>query len=237
MDQKRLPSVAIGIPCGPTVPWQTAVSLARTARFAAQHGIALDMCITAGGSVVSEARNLVLNSFLRTKAETLFWIDSDIEWAVTDFVTLLQWAFTVDVVCAAYPAKTPTKPFIIKQPDPENVEMNGLGLIKILGTGLGFCAVSRAAIEGLVMRAPRVDIGEERDVPDVFRIDRTTMNGRRTAQGEDMAFFADLREGGYDVWLDPTIQLGHVGNYVYRGDPVAVLGLESHYYPRSSNDA
>jgi hypothetical protein len=82
-----------------------------------------------------------------------------------------------------------------------------------------------------------VDIAGETDVPDVFRLDRVKTNGRRTAQGEDMAFFADLRELGYDVWLDPTIQLGHVGNYVYRGDPVAALGLEDQYYPRSPEHA
>ena len=234
MDQK-VPAIAVGMPCGATVPWQTAMSMARTTRFAAQNGVPLDLCVTAGGSVVSEARNLVLNSFLRTKADILLWIDSDIEWSVADFSSIVQAAHVVEVVCAAYPVKIPSMPFIVTQPDPENVEVNGLGLVKINGTGLGFCAVSRKVIEKLVARAERVDIGTEKDVADVFRVDRTITDGRRTARGEDMAFFADIRELGYDVWLDPTIKLGHAGNFVFRGDPVVALGLQDIYhYSRSS---
>jgi hypothetical protein len=217
------------MPCGATVPWQTAISLARTARFAAQNGVPLDLCVTAGGSVVSEARNLVLNSFMRTKADILLWIDSDIEWSVFDFVSIVQHAAVVDVVCAAYPVKIPTAPFIVKQPDPDNVEINGLGLVKIDGTGLGFCAVRRTVLEQLVEKATYVDIGTELEVPDVFRVDRTITGGRRTARGEDMAFFADIRDLGHDVWLDPTIQLGHIGNHVYRGDPIAALHIDDFY--------
>jgi hypothetical protein len=224
------------MPCGATVPWQTALSLARTTRFAAQNGVPLDLCVTAGGSVVSEARNLVLNSFMSTKADILLWIDSDIEWSVADFVSITQAAHVVDVVCATYPAKTTSLPFIVKQPDPDSVEVNGLGLVKIDGTGLGFCAVTRKVLEKLVERAGRVDIGLEKDVPDVFRIDRTVTDGRRTARGEDMAFFADVRELGCDVWLDPTIQLGHAGNFVFRGDPVVALGLQDIYHSSRSSE-
>jgi hypothetical protein len=46
--------------------------------------------------------------------------------------------------------------------------------------------------------------------------------GRR---GEDMAFFADLRDLGYTVWLYPNIQLGHIGTKTYRGDLMAAMGL------------
>jgi hypothetical protein len=223
------------MPCGANVPWQTAVSLARTARFAAQNGIPLDLCVTAGGSVVSEARNLVLNSFFRTKADILLWIDSDIEWSVADFVRIVQHATLVDVVCAAYPVKTPGAPFIIKQPDPDDVEINGLGLVKITGIGLGFCAVRRSVLEILASTAWRVDIGDERDVADVFRIDRTVTNGRRVARGEDIAFFDDVTAMGRDVWLDPTIELGHVGNCVYRGDPVSALHLDDYYRTKETD--
>jgi hypothetical protein len=34
--------------------------------------------------------------------------------------------------------------------------------------------------------------------------------------GEDVAFFADVRALGFKVWLDATINLGHVGAKVYR---------------------
>jgi hypothetical protein len=32
-----------------------------------------------------------------------------------------------------------------------------------------------------------------------------------------MAFFADIRELGHKVWLDPAVNLGHVGTKEFRG--------------------
>ncbi|KKM80817.1 hypothetical protein LCGC14_1335930, partial [marine sediment metagenome] len=32
---------------------------------------------------------------------------------------------------------------------------------------------------------------------------------------EDWAFDQRARELGYSIWADPTIKLGHMGNYVY----------------------
>ncbi len=47
----------------------------------------------------------------------------------------------------------------------------------------------------------------------VFRCD--IFNGfRRT---EDMAFFADIRAAGYTVWMDPAIELGHIGEKMWKG--------------------
>jgi hypothetical protein len=35
------------------------------------------------------------------------------------------------------------------------------------------------------------------------------------ARGEDMAFFDDCKALGYQPWLDPEINLGHVGTKVF----------------------
>jgi hypothetical protein len=46
---------------------------------------------------------------------------------------------------------------------------------------------------------------------------------RRSAEerGKDAMFFSDVRALGYkvwiDVWIDPTIKLGHVGPEIYEG--------------------
>ena len=41
------------------------------------------------------------------------------------------------------------------------------------------------------------------------------VSGERT--GEDVFFFNDVRAAGFDVWLDPSIELGHVGEHEWRG--------------------
>jgi len=47
----------------------------------------------------------------------------------------------------------------------------------------------------------------------VFRWD--TVDGKR--RGEDMAFFYDIINLGYDILMDPDVDLGHVGMKEYRG--------------------
>jgi hypothetical protein len=232
-EHLKLPtSISIGMPCGPYIPWQTSMALTRTVRDCALMGVTADMTVIAGSSAVQQARSQTVHQFLtQTDASHLFWIDSDIVWESKDFVKTLALASVFDVVCATYPMKNEARSIVVKHPDLKNFEINKYGLVKIWGVGLGFTVVSRAALEKLVATKPLVyDAAKDNARPDVFRFD--TVPGKHehpNARGEDLAFFADLRELGYDIWLDPRIVLGHVGTHVYRNDPVAALGLTDYY--------
>ena len=62
--------------------------------------------------------------------------------------------------------------------------------------------------------------GEEAQVPRHRRADSASLpmrRGGRLRPREDMAFFSDVRALGYDVCLDPTVTLGHVGAKTYSG--------------------
>jgi hypothetical protein len=43
-------------------------------------------------------------------------------------------------------------------------------------------------------------------------------NGSQLWWGEDYAFSVFARRAGFTIWLDPEIQLGHVGRQVWYGD-------------------
>jgi hypothetical protein len=120
---------------------------------------------------------------------------------------------------------------VILSEDPANPDthtINEYGCIKAGGLGLGFCVMSRAAVEKLAATKKSVfNQGTGEQMIDAFRID--TSDGM--VRGEDMAFFSDLRALGYDIWVDPTISLGHIGYKVYRGDLVKAYGLE-HLFER-----
>jgi hypothetical protein len=60
---------------------------------------------------------------------------------------------------------------------------------------------------------------------DVFRLD--TFKGY--FRGEDMAFFADIREQEFAVWVDPTICVQHIGEKAYAENIVKYLGLDRAY--------
>jgi len=219
------PRVVIGMPVGSgSIPWPTAVSLMSTIRVLDREKIPVRIEAPMGSSIVQWARSAVAESFLKSDFTHLFWIDSDIVWSPNDFVRLLGFGAALDVVCATYPLKKEPEGYLVNllRDENGNLTVNGLGCIKIASLGLGFTLVKRAVIEKLSAASPRVrDSLNKFEYADIFRVD--THNGG--PRGEDVAFFADVRELGYDVWLDPSINLGHVGPKIYRGNVIDALGL------------
>lgn len=225
MSEFKPPKVMIGMPIGSgSLPWPTAASLIGTVRVCDKEGVPVKVEAPMGCSVVQWARSVVVEAFLKSDCTHLFWVDSDIVWTPDDFFRLLGFGATLDVVGAAYPIKAEPGGFIIKLfGEPGQRHVNGLGCVKILGMGIGFTLMKRAVVEKVAATKERVrDAVNGAEYADVFRVDRANGGPR----GEDLAFFADARKLGFDVWLDPSIQLGHVGSKVYRGDVLAALGLQ-----------
>jgi len=74
----------------------------------------------------------------------------------------------------------------------------------------------------MTAKAPVRDHGiNNKAFPDVFRFDRIGPRGNK--RGEDFTFFADVRELGYVPRLDPSIEIGHLGDKLYTGRVSDVL--------------
>lgn len=221
------PSVMIGMPVGNgSVPWPTAVSLMSTTKVCVSQKIPLRVEGPVGCSVVTWARNVIVANFLKSDATHLFWIDSDIAWAPNDFLRLLGAACgPYDIIGATYALKTEPPQVIINHPDPNAVEVNGHGNVRVRSLALGFTVVKREVIEKLADGVPQIII-QGIACPDVFRL------GRRddgNAVGEDIAFFDDAAAlGGYKAWLDPSVKLDHIGMKAYRSDAINALGLDEY---------
>ncbi len=204
--------VMIGMPCKGDMPPQTVMSLVKSVSFCASRGVQVDFTVEICG-VVEIGRDEVIDDFLRSPNHKLFWIDSDMVWEPEDFVRLVALSTKVDVVGAAYPAKVEGKTTFYAAYD-ANPKREDYGLMEIKGLGLGFTIMDRSVIEQLAAKAPRVrNQLTGTDVAGVFRVD--VINGERRT--EDMAFFADIRDLGHKIWLDPTIELGHMGPRMWRG--------------------
>jgi hypothetical protein len=206
--------VMIGIPCGPQLPWQTVQSLVETVVLLKEKDIPFELTMVAGSSIIESARTKVANKFLQSRCNRMFMIDSDVTWEAKSFVKLLALSVHMPVVCGAYPAKMDPCTFLMGPTATKTVTMNEWGCLPIDGMGLGFCVVQRDVIDELARYAPKLTFHDEpAPVAHIFRCDQ--ING--AFRGEDMAFFADVNNAGYKVYLDPTITLGHVGTKVYSG--------------------
>jgi hypothetical protein len=177
------------------------------------------MVITyAGESVVSQARNVIADIFLKdTKAEYLFWIDSDIEWQTRDFIRIA--GIGLDIVGAVYPVKGDPPRFMLEA---TSLVRDNDGLITVLGMGLGFTCVSRKVLITLARKAPTVQSGSPNgEVRSVKRI----FHGAKD-MGEDKNFFRDAINAEFEVKMCPDVILGHIGTKVYYGSFEEVLKHE-----------
>ena len=216
--------VMVGIPAGRDLPVLTVKSLMGTQQLCRDRQVPFQLGMVAGSAVVQWARDEVVDLFIKSDATRLFWIDSDMVWEPEQFMRLLALSQYRDVICGSYPAKKDQPTFYVNFDEEAGLVQGEYGLLEINGIGLGFTVMHRRVVEQLVAGAERVrDDVTHRDLAAVFRIGRTP-DGRR--QGEDMAFFQDIRGLGHKIWLDPTIDLGHVGSKTYTGSIRDALALK-----------
>lgn len=203
--------VMLAMPCGPQVPWQTMMSLTDTCLELHRRGIQFRIKIVSGCSLVDRARTKIVHEFLKTDADRLFMLDSDMVWTPADALRLLALSTQMKMVGALYPMKSDPPTFQFNW-DEERLHPNEFGCLPILGMGLGFAIVQRSVIEALAKQAPKLVYPAESERE--ARVFRCTDDGNEYS-GEDMAFCADVRALGHEVWVDPEITLGHVGTKVY----------------------
>jgi hypothetical protein len=208
-------SVMIGIPTTRDLPPQTVLDLIASMARCSKLQVPVEIGLVIGCGVVQWARDEVLDQFLRSDKNRLFWIDSDMTWTPDQFVRLLALSTMHPVVGATYTAKLEQPTFYVHFDKERGMVTDGHGLVDVTGMGLGFTVMRREVLETLADKAPKVidQIGK-RELASVFRIDTDAERHRR---GEDIAFFHDIAAAGFQIKMDTETSLGHIGVKTYRG--------------------
>lgn len=202
------------------VSLKLAVSMAKLAQQLPQHGIDMTIGSVCGCSVVSRARNLLVRDFLDSDCTDLMFIDADINFEPDDVLRLMAWASDPKKgIVGGVPRTRKTNKVYIAQldQDEEGVTMNRMGLVRAKRIATAFMMVRREVFERLVNENPQwnyYDHTADRQLNAVFDF-LVTDEGY---MGEDYLFCDRAREIGYEVWVDPTIKLGHMGVQEYEGD-------------------
>ena len=203
------------------VSLKLAISLARVAQAAPQHGIDIQIGSVCGCSVVSRARNLLTKDFLESKCTDLIFIDSDINFEPEDVFRLMAW--TTDpkkgIVAGVPRIRGEERVYItaLEYDDNQELTMNSMGLVRGMRVATAFMMVRRDVLETLVEAHPEwtyYDKKSDRMLPAIFDF----MLTEEGYMGEDFLFCDRAREVGFEVWIDPTIKLGHMGVQEFLGD-------------------
>lgn len=205
-------SVMLAMPTHRDIPAGTVASLLATQDLMRVKGIPYETQLQVGNSLVTHARSKIAHTFLKSDKSLLFWVDSDIEWEAKDFLRLCALATKMDIVGGAYPAKKDPIVFFLDPSSGGEIESNEYGCLKIGGWGMGFTVVNRRVIEAVADKSPKLKFnGSDEPIASMFRCDE--IDGY--ARGEDMAFFADIKDLGFEAFLDPSVTLGHIGSKTY----------------------
>lgn len=203
------------------VPVKMLGSLIQFDRMCREHGIGFELGTISGCSVVSRARNLLANDFLKSECDTMLFIDADMTFNPNDIIRLLAWTSKPDrnivggVGCAR--KKQTTYYSMLDQDEDGNLLMDRMGLVRAKRMGTGFMMIQREVIETLTAAHPEWeyhDASANRDLHSLFDF----MSTREGYIGEDYLFCDRARAHGFEVWIDPTIKLGHMGLHEFEGD-------------------
>lgn len=186
-------------------------SLVRTVKQADPKQINIHPIYPSYDSLIQRARNDLVRMAMDGGYDTLFFIDSDVEWEPEWFFRLL--ARPEPIVGAALIKKSDQESYTVKIIAKNLTRSEDDVLVQVDGLGTGFLKVDRFALEKLwLMSEPYVHDG----VPNRMVFDLKIVDGDLIS--EDYVMCHKWQSLGYKVWLDPSITINHNGVKKYQGN-------------------
>jgi hypothetical protein len=215
-----------------------------------QYGVQVKFSFLFNESLITRARNYLVDEFLRSDCTHLLFIDSDIHFNPQDVIALL--ALDKDVIGAPYPKKaikwSSVKKAITKNPDMEahllekvtgdyvfnpvkgTAQFSVTQPLEVLEIGTGFMMVKREVFPKFAEAYP-----ELKYKPD--HVGQANFDGSRYIHAyfdtvidkvserylsEDYMFCQWWRNIGGQIYLCPWMKTSHIGTYHFQGDMPAV---------------
>ncbi len=161
-----------------------------------------------GDSLVARARNNLAHNFLRTDADYLLFLDTDLDFSPEDIKKLIDRRRDDAVVCGQYAIKQPELRYCYNKIQGEQVGPDGL--LKVGEAGTGCMLIPRKILEDIRDKMPALAYTD-----DVFRDKRVSFFNVGVVGGrylsEDWLFCRYCYQLGYSVYVHTEILLGHHG--------------------------
>jgi len=214
-------SILISLPCyGGLVNEKTTTSLFNLGKLLVRNQIEHGIMTVANESLITHGRSRIANFFVNnTEFEYLFCLDADVAFQPEDMLKL--YSYQKPIVSASYPMKTLPIRHCYELYNP--VKLCG-NLVKIGGIGMGFVLIHRSVFEKLnryyseLKYFPGLNNSNypitEKEYHNSYHY-FAEMNKEGKYLGEDMSFFHRVSDIGYDVWMDTSIELQHIGSHVF----------------------
>lgn len=213
---------------------QYTVSLAQSFVYLHSLGIKVYHQTVVGSSNLARTRNELAAAFLASNYTHMAFIDDDMGWKPASLLRLL--ASEHDIVAGVGCKKvelpdTHQEKWCFRTLPNFEFHQDEFGMIEVAAVGTGFMMLSRDPFERMKAAHPEWKRKGYKQMPDearphyyqFFSFDRGTEDEEL---GEDIAFCLEYRRLGGRVFVDPEINLVHVGEKEFSGDFGALFAKE-----------
>lgn len=213
--------IFIQLPIFDKVPGRAVAALA-TLITKSRHILSPGFCFA---TRIDKARVQLAEMFLSSNCDLMLTIDDDSLY-MPGFVDELI-SDNKDIVSALYfSRRPPCKPIMYTQKEFNTrfkpiTEWEDGKLIEVAGVGMGFCLIKRYVVEKIGAKAFNSillkDLFDEQllDVEDV------------SPMGGDLAFCQQARRNGFTIWVDTSVEIGHLGERAYERDDFEMYKLRA----------
>ncbi len=218
-----------------------------------QYGIATRFSFLFNESLITRARNYLVDEFLRSNFTHLLFLDADIHFNAQDVIALL--ALDRDIIGAPYPKKSinwgNVKQAVLNNPNVEAKELNEIvgdyvfnvvqgtekfqvsEPLEVMEIGTGYMMIKREVFPVFEQAYPekrykpdhvgQANFDGSRDIHAYF--DCTIDPESRRYLSEDYDFCQKCRKIGFKIWLCPWMQTEHTGTYAFRGNMPKIAAM------------
>lgn len=192
-------------------------SMIRFHKFCEEAGIEVIEGIVRGDALVERSRSIAASAFLRSDADVMLTIDSDIFFRPIDAVALCQKALEKQIIGALYMTRNINTQPAMMLPESPVVFAADSQPVQVPFISTGFMAVTKPPLEALTQTLPLChrSWGESSFWPFYLPYVVEWPEDGHILLSEDWAFCQRAKDAGFDIWLDPSIRLAHHGDHAY----------------------
>lgn len=211
------PHIFIATPCyGNFYPNYT-VALAKSMMALPTWGVRVDLCLLTGNCHVDDSRDTLVNEFIKSDAEQMIFIDSDVGWEPETLMRLVK--HERDMVAGVYPLKQALENYPVLTEPGTALWTDRDGLIEVRGVPTGFLKLSRRMVETMLEKhGSRKYRGAHQapDEPPISILFERTYEDKSRYSG-DLAFCRKWKATGGKIYVDPEMLLSHYGESDWAG--------------------
>lgn len=205
----------------------------------AKEGYEVEWSFLYNESLITRARNTIVDNFLKSDADALLFIDSDHGFSVVDVIKMIESG--KDLIGAVYPMKSINWSRAIEAANagatdveqytgyfaanllPGEVSFNILEPLEVESVGTGMMFISRKVFEDLKPHCNKYARHAQGSGAISFTDDpfveyfKTSIDDRGVLLSEDYDFCRAWRSLGNSVYAAPWVTITHAGEYVFKG--------------------